>query len=241
MPFGFQGGVDPLENLVRSAEAEAVIRDVVGRLLGQDYFSRNNDVRRSGLMSASSYGNDYAMEDAVRIDDIRRVNVAVQIANNSVTPRMLYAEIHPKLSPNDGRFPRDFELPRRMDEILSMEITALDRILQVYGLPRDLSSSALSLSPFHSIRSSLARNPDTTRDAKLLILLQYLGVDLEGDNDSRRAGGALGGNSSARDADRLEQSLRGFTSGGSGGGLGLAGSGRSRGLGGLLGSGSGSG
>lgn len=50
-----------------------------------------------------------------------RINLTVQIANNGVTPRMQYAEIHPKLSVIDGRYPREFDVPRRVDELLAME------------------------------------------------------------------------------------------------------------------------
>lgn len=40
--------------------------------MGGDYFSRDPDVRRSGLQSASSLGQEYTVEEAVRLDDIRR-------------------------------------------------------------------------------------------------------------------------------------------------------------------------
>lgn len=61
-----------LENIVRSVESEAVLRDVFCRIMGGDYFSRDPDVRRSGLQSASSLGAEYTVEEAVRLDDIRR-------------------------------------------------------------------------------------------------------------------------------------------------------------------------
>lgn len=75
MPFGnaFRTTSDTsLENIVRSVESEAVLRDVFCRIMGGDYFSRDPDVRRSGLQSASSLGAEYTVEEAVRLDDIRR-------------------------------------------------------------------------------------------------------------------------------------------------------------------------
>jgi hypothetical protein len=50
-----------------------------------------------------------------------RINVIAQIANATVTTRMLYAEVHPKLSLIDGRYPRDFDVPRRVEELLNMD------------------------------------------------------------------------------------------------------------------------
>ena len=52
-----------------------------------------------------------------------RINVTAQIANSTVTPRMQYAEIHPKLT-SDGRFPRDFVAPKRVEDFLTMDSTA---------------------------------------------------------------------------------------------------------------------
>lgn len=44
-----------------------------------------------------------------------------QMANSIVTPQMRHAEIQPKLSTANGQFPRDFELPKRVEEFLVMD------------------------------------------------------------------------------------------------------------------------
>lgn len=52
------------------------------------------------------------------------MNLIVQIANNSVTPRMYNAEVQPKIADSGsdaGRYPRDFERPRRLEEFYHMD------------------------------------------------------------------------------------------------------------------------
>lgn len=49
------------------------------------------------------------------------INAIAQIANATVATRMLYAEVHPKLSVIDGRYPPDFDIPRRVSELLGMD------------------------------------------------------------------------------------------------------------------------
>ena len=58
------------------------------------------------------------------IGDHDRVNLMVQIANNSISLRNTYAEVHPKMT-SDGRYPRGFERPVKVDEVLSFESMAL--------------------------------------------------------------------------------------------------------------------
>jgi hypothetical protein len=48
------------------------------------------------------------------------VNIAAQIANNSVQLHMVSAEVHPKMTP-DGRYPREFDLPKRLEQVLSAD------------------------------------------------------------------------------------------------------------------------
>ncbi|CAG8956761.1 hypothetical protein HYFRA_00011150 [Hymenoscyphus fraxineus] len=178
MPLGapFRTTSDPsLETMVRSIDSEAVLRDVFCRIMGDDYFSRDPEVRRSGLVSARDVGVEYTVEEAVRLDDIRRINLTVQIANSGVTPRMPYAEIHPKLSVEDGRYPRDFDYPRRIEEFLVMESQTLDRILTTYSLPLTHTHTPHPRTPFLS--TGLHRL-EAAREAKLIALFQYLGVNL---------------------------------------------------------------
>ncbi|KAF4621912.1 hypothetical protein G7Y89_g14431 [Cudoniella acicularis] len=148
-----------LENLVRSVEAEELLQTILGRLWSADHFSRDEDIRRAGLINAAGLGwsdsSSYRTEDIVGLvgrDDLRRINLTAQLANSSITPRMLYAEIHPKMT-SDGRYPRDFDVPRRVEEFFALEGTALDRLLHTYNLPCDL--------PYHSLshNHSLALAP----------------------------------------------------------------------------------
>jgi hypothetical protein len=50
--------------LMRSPEAEDIIRDLAARFLGTDYWSRDEDVRARSLGVGS--------EEALRADDVRR-------------------------------------------------------------------------------------------------------------------------------------------------------------------------
>jgi hypothetical protein len=51
-----------------------------------------------------------------------------QMANSIVTPQMHHAEIQPKLSTANGQFPRDFELPKRVEEFLVMDSKQVSNI-----------------------------------------------------------------------------------------------------------------
>jgi hypothetical protein len=65
------------------------------------------------------------------------MNLVVQIANNSINPRMMHAEIHPKISDSGsdaGRYPRDFERPRRLEDFFIMDCmisSLLPSLLQI--------------------------------------------------------------------------------------------------------------
>jgi hypothetical protein len=63
--------------LFRSAESEAIIQDVLMRILYNDPLSRDGDRRNNGLMAAAVFGgigsrDDFRLEDAVLKEDIRR-------------------------------------------------------------------------------------------------------------------------------------------------------------------------
>ena len=54
------------------------------------------------------------------------VNLGVQLANSIVSPHMIHAEVHPKISDNGvvrGQYPREFEHPRRVEWFLSLDST----------------------------------------------------------------------------------------------------------------------
>ena len=60
-----------------------------------------------------------------------RVNLSAQIANSTVQPGMLSAEVHPKMTP-EGRYPREFDVPRRLEQLIAADgksLASLPRIL----------------------------------------------------------------------------------------------------------------
>ncbi|EPE26182.1 hypothetical protein GLAREA_02094 [Glarea lozoyensis ATCC 20868] len=227
----------PLGNPGYHSNADTTIVDLVAAVLisGDPY--GQSDMRR--LNGHNSPLGDRYMDDAVRLDDIRRINLIAQIANNAVTPRMQYAEVHPKLSTIDGRYPREFDTPHRIESFLAADNQTLDRILAAYNLPLNPS---LSNSNANGLGTSLlaprSLNSDRVRDAKLITLLQYLGVDVEGSGSgngrlgggSGLGGGGLGGGTQGL----LAQLGRALGNGGGGnGGRGLGGLGSGSGGGGL--------
>jgi hypothetical protein len=54
-----------------------------------------------------------------------------QIANSLASPMNFNKEVIPKLSSSDGRYPRDFDLPKRVEEFLTMESRFFLLILRV--------------------------------------------------------------------------------------------------------------
>lgn len=61
----------------RGIDYDLTVRDIATWYLGTDWFSRDDNVRRHGLGSAADYsgfGNrgGWSMEEAIRIDDVRR-------------------------------------------------------------------------------------------------------------------------------------------------------------------------
>jgi len=124
---------------------------------------------------------------------------------------MSFAEIHPKLSVENGQFPRDFELPKRVDEFLMMDSTLLDRILLSYGLVRGNHS----LAPMSFFRSLTERERerehdrfsnyhlDDSRRSRLITLFEYLGVDLTGERRGSEAPMMLLSSSSSSSSSRV--------------------------------------
>lgn len=67
----------PYENFLRKEDIERVLRDIIQRHLGVDYFSDDEDIRRasifaSGRLGGLGAGDGPVWEEAVRSDDLRR-------------------------------------------------------------------------------------------------------------------------------------------------------------------------
>jgi hypothetical protein len=65
------------DDFLRSAEDEAYTQSIIARLMGTDWFSRNDNVRLGGLRSASALGglpdrDSLNLGDVIRNEDIRR-------------------------------------------------------------------------------------------------------------------------------------------------------------------------
>jgi hypothetical protein len=65
------------DDFLRSAEDEAYTQSIIARLMGTDWFSRNDNVRLGGLRTASALGglpdrDSLNLGDVIRNEDIRR-------------------------------------------------------------------------------------------------------------------------------------------------------------------------
>ncbi|KAL2363575.1 hypothetical protein RJZ56_003502 [Blastomyces dermatitidis] len=121
-------------------------------------------------------------------EQVRRTNLAAALANGIVSPRASHMQLHPMMCA-DGRFPADFQVPRTVEGVLLLDNTQLDRILQDYKLYTDARSLLLTLPPRH--RSTLVNarcSSSRFRQAKLHILLEYLGAVRIVEDRSNRAG-----------------------------------------------------
>ncbi|KAH6691211.1 hypothetical protein BKA61DRAFT_284918 [Leptodontidium sp. MPI-SDFR-AT-0119] len=169
----------------RSENLENTIQNVIRSLFRNDLFSRDDDLRFGGLRNMSGLSEDRRLEELMVDDMIRRVNLGVQLANSIVSPHMMHAEVHPKISDNGvdrGQYPREFEHPRRVEWFLSLDSGTLDRICQAYGLPTGGFSSDCNTPFFTNFREQFSRSwgssysSDAAREHRLLNLFQYLGV-----------------------------------------------------------------
>lgn len=114
---------------------------------------------------------------------------------------------------DDGRYPRDFDRPKRVEEFLNMDGKlfffcisqvikdslvvvghSIDRILSAYNLRDSLSLRRPGLgSRTYSDNSRLSRGDyEGGRDSRLFILLEFLGVDI-GRGELRENRLSLGG------------------------------------------------
>ncbi|PGH18048.1 hypothetical protein AJ79_00674 [Helicocarpus griseus UAMH5409] len=119
---------------------------------------------------------------------VRRTNLAAALANGIVSPRANYMQLHPMMCA-DGRFPVDFQVPRTVEGVMLLDNTQLDRILSEYKLHFDTRSLLVSLPP--RFRSSLVNTMSPIsrfRQAKLQLLLEYLGASRIVEDRARRVG-----------------------------------------------------
>lgn len=183
-------------NYIRPEELRAAVEvalDMILRELREPDYYRDRGLRLGGFRGIGSLSDDRRLGDVELEEYVRRMNLVVQIANSHVTPRMMHAEIHPKISDSGadaGRYPREFERPRRLEEFFVMDSSTLDHILQSYGLPRDgYSRDNLSLNLGRSTLSGLSlgrplglndrlNDTDRVREQKLRNLFEFLGVDM---------------------------------------------------------------
>ncbi|KAI9704423.1 MAG: hypothetical protein M1836_007286 [Candelina mexicana] len=61
-------------------------------------------------------GNANAHPELGINDTVRRTNLAVTLANNSIGYKSQYSQVHPKIC-SDGRYPPDFQLPKTVEEV----------------------------------------------------------------------------------------------------------------------------
>ncbi|KAF2735033.1 hypothetical protein EJ04DRAFT_222016 [Polyplosphaeria fusca] len=103
-------------------------------------------------------------------EQVRSTNLLVQVVNSQITHNARYSQIQPKMC-SDGRFPqfpREFRVPKTVEEIMTMDSSSIDRILHSYGLPTDLRSFRLTSQDY--VKSGVAKQ------AKLCTLLDFLGA-----------------------------------------------------------------
>ncbi|TAQ89303.1 hypothetical protein B7494_g2384 [Chlorociboria aeruginascens] len=174
------------ESSYHTDELLATVDEIINHRKAVDLFSRDENVKLiSALRGASVLGGE---RDRWTLTDAARTNVCAQIANNMINMRMYYAELHPKLQAN-GCFPVDFQTPKRLEDFMSMEAIAIDRLLTAYSLPRDYTQSRR---PLHglNLRVDSVTLPETARESKLRTLFEFLGVEV---GEDRRLNLSLGG------------------------------------------------
>ncbi|KAF2745201.1 hypothetical protein M011DRAFT_151624 [Sporormia fimetaria CBS 119925] len=98
---------------------------------------------------------------------VRRTNLFVQHINALISPLAHYSQLQPKMC-NDGRFPVEFNTPRTVEEIRTMDPSSLDRILRAYNLPTDLRSLRMTSNDIVGARMA--------NKAKLCTLFDFLGA-----------------------------------------------------------------
>ncbi|KAL8742015.1 MAG: hypothetical protein Q9184_008315 [Pyrenodesmia sp. 2 TL-2023] len=100
-------------------------------------------------------------------DSVRRDNRVAALLNGAILAPSKYALVHP-LRCDDGSYPADFRSAKTVSAMRVLDNSQLDRIMQAYRLPLDLSSNA------HHTRDSTSSS--RVRQAKLFSLWEYLGA-----------------------------------------------------------------
>ena len=119
-----------------------------------------------------------------------------------MTPNDKYAEVHPKVSEVTGRYPLQFKRPLSVMEILEFNILELDHMLEEYNLPLNASrytgygaarwqdtywsSLALRRQRISSPAYPFAREAQSQKLEKLMILFEYLGLDTSNEHVRNR-------------------------------------------------------
>ncbi|PGH35176.1 hypothetical protein GX50_01988 [[Emmonsia] crescens] len=150
-------------------------------------FSGGGSIRSPFITSSNSDNHHHHSESSMNTQEqVRRTNLAVALANGIVSPRASYIQLHPMMCV-DGRFPADFQGPRTVEGVLLLDNTQLDRILQEYKIYSDARSLLVSL-PLCLRSTNTMRSTSRLRQAKLHILLEYLGAVRIVEDRSKRAG-----------------------------------------------------
>ncbi|KAA8905051.1 hypothetical protein FN846DRAFT_983819 [Sphaerosporella brunnea] len=72
--------------------------------------------------------------DTVTLSEaVRNNNRQTDRTNRRIQPGSKYSQIHPKMK-DDGMYPRDFKVALTVDQLETMDLNTLDRILISYGL-----------------------------------------------------------------------------------------------------------
>ncbi|CZR50229.1 uncharacterized protein PAC_00101 [Phialocephala subalpina] len=202
------------DRYIRAEDFQDILDATISSLLGSDWYSRNADLRTAPLRRLTGLtGDERRVEEGIVTDFVRRQNLAVQLANSLVSIYAAVAEVHPKVidsGPETGHYPRDFEIPRRIDCTLDRILTAYDLTSRVYSDPYSIRDRFRGLSWILDGARSCTRD-DTFHD-RLLILLEFLGVDareLDRLSDRERLDDRLGrcGGDRVTLSDRIGESL----------------------------------
>jgi hypothetical protein len=234
-----------IDTLMRGVQSQHLINDLVSRYINSDFLSRDENMRLGGARCANYLsgldGRGKRAEELLCDDLIRRhvkildvnnelkltfgysVNMIAQLANNQVSVRQSYAEIHPKMMSN-GCYPREFERPCRVEEMLNADsqytlsflsllcltciATILDRLLTAYNLPRTYNNTSYVSSALRNLTNyinSSNNNYSSDRGNKLSVLLEYLGVSMaeEYNRDNTMSGGLTLGRNRLGERDNL--------------------------------------
>lgn len=135
-----------------------------GRAEGGLYRERSGHGEIRGYGGGDNHGGGQGrVEHTVLADIIRRNHRETDIVNRGVTVNAFWSEVHPKMMYN-GSWPKEFGIPKTIDDLKSMDSSVLDRILMAYNLTE------------HSCERKYRPHGETKKH-KLWRLLEFLGAD----------------------------------------------------------------